>query len=150
MKTCVLFLVSCVLAFAAAAAPPVYYRDASGRLTGTAMQNGGRIVYRDGQGRLTGSAVQQGGRVVYRDASGRLAGTAVQNGNRTVYRDGQGRMTGTTVNQAIRPCFAMRRAGCRAGQTSRAGGSSTVTVRAVTPAPPECPREFPPTGMPTA
>ena len=49
-------------------------------LTLTAVE---RTTYRDGSGRMAGSATQNGNRTIYRDASGRMAGSATQNGNRT-------------------------------------------------------------------
>ena len=54
------------------------YRDASGRIAGSATtSSGGRTVYRNASGRIAGSATtSSGGRTVYRDASGRIAGSA--------------------------------------------------------------------------
>ena len=114
MKNCVLFLVSCVLCLAAAGAPPVFYRDASGRVAGSAVQNGNRVIYRDAQGRMTGSAVQQGNRVIYRDASGRFAGSATPIGNRTVFGSiTTVRVIGTREAHVVNEPFASSRSPAR-------------------------------------
>ena len=54
------------------------FRDASGRVTGTASRDAnGTVTYRDGSGRMTGTATRDAnGTTTYRDASGRITGTA--------------------------------------------------------------------------
>ena len=54
------------------------FRDASGRLTGTASRDAnGTITYRDGSGRMTGTATHdRNGTTTFRDASGRMLGTS--------------------------------------------------------------------------
>ena len=52
------------------------FRDSMGRNQGTARQNGNRTEYRDAQGRLMGTATtDSSGRTTYRDSQGRLQGT---------------------------------------------------------------------------
>ena len=54
------------------------FRDASGRLTGTASRDAnGQTTYRDGAGRMTGtSSRNSNGTTTFRDSSGRMTGTA--------------------------------------------------------------------------
>jgi YD repeat-containing protein len=54
------------------------FRDASGRITGTASRDAnGTVTYRDGSGRMTGTATRDAnGTRTFRDASGRVTGTA--------------------------------------------------------------------------
>jgi YD repeat-containing protein len=54
------------------------FRDASGRITGTASRDAnGTVTYRDGMGRMTGTATRDAnGTTTFRDASGRITGTA--------------------------------------------------------------------------
>jgi hypothetical protein len=54
-------------------------------------------TFRDASGRLTGTATRDAnGTTTFRDASGRQTGTASRNSNgTTTFRDGSGRMTGT-------------------------------------------------------
>ena len=68
-------------AFQASADERRTYRDASGRITGSATTQGSRTTYRDASGRLTGSATQSGSRTTYRDASGRIGGSATRSGS---------------------------------------------------------------------
>jgi YD repeat-containing protein len=53
------------------------FRDASGRITGTASRDAnGTVTYRDGSGRMTGTATRDAnGTTTFRDASGRIMGT---------------------------------------------------------------------------
>ena len=53
------------------------FRDASGRLTGTATtDSNGTRTFRDGSGRLTGTATRDSnGTTTFRDGSGRMIGT---------------------------------------------------------------------------
>ena len=54
------------------------FRDASGKLTGTATRDAnGQTTYRDGSGRMTGTAsTNSNGTTTFRDGSGRMTGTA--------------------------------------------------------------------------
>jgi hypothetical protein len=54
------------------------FRDASGRLTGTATRDAnGTTTFRDGAGRQTGTATRDAnGTTTFRDGSGRMTGTA--------------------------------------------------------------------------
>lgn len=54
------------------------FRDASGRLTGTATRDAnGQTTYRDGAGRMTGTAARDAnGTTTFRDGGGRMTGTA--------------------------------------------------------------------------
>lgn len=54
------------------------FRDASGRLTGTATRDAnGQTTYRDGSGRMTGTSSRNAnGTTTFRDGSGRMTGTA--------------------------------------------------------------------------
>lgn len=72
-----LAIVCALIGFAAFANSTATYRDAMGRLQGTATtDSSGRITYRDAQGRLRGTATtDSSGRVTYRDAQGRLQGS---------------------------------------------------------------------------
>ena len=60
-----------------AGAETTYYRDSSGRLTGSVTTDGnGKIVYKDGQGRIQRTVTtDRNGKTTYRDGSGRLIGT---------------------------------------------------------------------------
>jgi YD repeat-containing protein len=72
-----LFAVALLAVSSAAAQPSTTFRDAQGRLTGTASTSGSVTTYRDAQGRLTGTAERQrDGSVQYRDAMGRRTGSA--------------------------------------------------------------------------
>ena len=53
------------------------FRDASGRVTGTASRDAnGTVTYRDGSRRMTGTATRDAnGTTTFRDASGRIMGT---------------------------------------------------------------------------
>ena len=89
------------------------YRDRSGRIAGTAREQGNRTVFRDAQGRITGSALKLGNQIIYRDGTGRIRGTAVSQGNnRTLYRDGSGRIRGSADQTFSDPCkdpYGMRK-----------------------------------------
>ena len=82
---------------------PALYRDSSGRIVGTAQQQGSRTVYRDGQGRVAGTSAVSGSRSVFRDASGKIRGTANVQGSKTLYRDGQGRYKGSGSPASAQP-----------------------------------------------
>ena len=74
------------------------FRDASGRITGTASRDAnGTVTYRDGSGRMTGTATRDAnGTRTFRDGSGRTTGTATTDSNgTTTFRDASGRTTGT-------------------------------------------------------
>lgn len=72
-----LIVVITVFCALACGAQTTYYRDSSGRLTGSVTSDGkGKTVYKDGQGRIQ--------RMVTTDRNGK-----------TTYRDGLGRVTGT-------------------------------------------------------
>ena len=57
------------------ASEKIEYRDAQGRLQGSARKVNGKIEYRDAQGRLQGTAREVNGKMEYRDAQGRLHGS---------------------------------------------------------------------------
>ena len=71
------------------------YRDASGRIQGSAERRGDQVIYRDASGRISGSARISGGQTTFRDASGRISGSAQQHSGHTTYRDASGRVIGT-------------------------------------------------------
>ena len=58
-------------------AQTTYYRDSSGRLTGSVTTDGnGKTVYRDGQGRIQRTVTtDRNGKTTFRDSSGRIVGT---------------------------------------------------------------------------
>jgi hypothetical protein len=66
----------------AAAAQQTTFRDAGGRITGTASTDSqGTTTFRDGSGRTTGSATfsnqgSAGGTTTFRDGDGRTTGTS--------------------------------------------------------------------------
>ena len=61
----------------ASGAETTYFRDSSGRLTGSVTTDGnGKTVYKDGQGRIQRTVTtDRNGKTTYRDGSGRLIGT---------------------------------------------------------------------------
>ena len=67
-----------VLALSALFARAETFRDASGRLTGTATRDAnGTTTFRDASGRQTGSAsTSSNGTTTFRDSSGRMQGTS--------------------------------------------------------------------------
>ena len=69
--------VAVAFAIAGHADTKVTYRDAQGRLQGTATTDrSGKTTYRDSMGRLQGTATtDKSGKTTYRDAQGRLQGT---------------------------------------------------------------------------
>ena len=75
MKTIALTAAVLVTTLFLSAAERQTYRDASGRMAGSATTSGNRTTYRDASGRVTGSATTSGGRTTYRDASGRMTGS---------------------------------------------------------------------------
>ena len=77
------------------ASEKIEYRDAQGRLQGSARAQNGKVEYRDAQGRLQGSARAQNGKTEYRDAQGRFQGSAREVNGKTEYRDAQGRLQGS-------------------------------------------------------
>ena len=60
-----------------AGAETTYYRDSSGRLTGSVTTDGnGKTVYKDGQGRIQRTVTaDRNGKTSFRDCSGRIIGT---------------------------------------------------------------------------
>lgn len=60
-----------------AGAETTYFRDSSGRLTGSVTTDGnGKTVYKDGQGRIQRTVTtDRNGKTTYRDGSGRIIGT---------------------------------------------------------------------------
>ena len=70
-------IICALIGFVALANARTTYRDAMGRLQGTATtDSSGRVTFRDAQGRLQGTATtDSSGRVTYRDAKGRLQAT---------------------------------------------------------------------------
>ncbi len=74
MRLVLLILFFCTVTVFAAPERQVF-RNASGRITGTAHVNGCTTVYRDAYGRTTGTARQHGNTITYRDSSGRNTGT---------------------------------------------------------------------------
>jgi YD repeat-containing protein len=54
-----------------------------------------QTIFRDAQGRIIGTATTSNGTKIYRDAQGKTTGTATINNGTTIYRDAQGRTTGT-------------------------------------------------------
>ena len=93
------------------------YRDASGRVAGSATTNGSsagfsQTTYRDGRGRLAGSATTRtngtsGHRTDFRDASGRSAGSQATNGSSGsvtgTSRDASGRVSGSSTGSGKCP-----------------------------------------------
>jgi YD repeat-containing protein len=81
LRTITAAFMLCALGGSAQAQQPTTFRDASGRLTGTAVNNGdGSTSFRDAAGRLTGTATRNGdGTTSFRDSSGRLTGTSNSN-----------------------------------------------------------------------
>jgi YD repeat-containing protein len=72
-----LLCIAVLLSVPAAAQPSTTFRDAQGRISGTATTSGTTTTYRDRNGRITGIAERQrDGSVQYRDAQGRLSGSA--------------------------------------------------------------------------
>ena len=77
------------------------FRDNTGKIIGTAQQNGGTTYYRDAAGRTAVTARQNGSTTTYRDNTGKIVGTARQTGNTTTCRDAAGRTIGTTWSSNI-------------------------------------------------
>lgn len=71
-------VIVCAWGAGAEAQQPTTFRDAMGRLTGTAVRNGdGTTTFRDSAGRLTGTATDnRDGTTTFRDNRGRLTGTS--------------------------------------------------------------------------
>ena len=77
VRTLAIAVALALLAGSAVAQPSTTFRDAQGRISGTASTSGNVTTYRDAQGRMTGTAERQrDGSVQYRDAMGRLTGSA--------------------------------------------------------------------------
>jgi YD repeat-containing protein len=71
-------LLALLVALLLAVAQTETFRDASGRITGTARRDAnGTVTYRDGSGRMTGTSTRDAnGTRTFRDANGRTTGTA--------------------------------------------------------------------------
>ena len=77
MRRITLTVVPALLAGATAAEPTQLFYNESGQITGAASTNGSITTYRDAQGRLIGTAERQrDGSVQNRDAMGRLTASA--------------------------------------------------------------------------
>jgi len=77
MRTITIAVVLTIAGGTAVAQPSTTFRDAQGRISGTASTSGNVTTYRDRSGRMTGTAERQrDGSVQYRDAMGRLTGSA--------------------------------------------------------------------------
>ena len=100
------------------ASEKIEYRDAQGRLQGSARAQNGKVEYRDAQGRLQGAARAQNGKTEYRDAQGRFQGSAREVNGKTEYRDAQGRLQGSArkVNGKIEDVFTQFFRSRRGGQ----------------------------------
>ena len=78
MFICVVMTMALFLALMVRAHGQTTFRDASGRMTGTATtSSNGTTTFRDASGRMTGTSAPGGnGTTTFRDASGRMTGTA--------------------------------------------------------------------------
>ena len=72
-----LIVVISVVCALACNAQTTYYRDSSGRLTGSVTTDGnGKTVYKDGQGRIQRTVTtDRNGKTTFRDNLGRIIGT---------------------------------------------------------------------------
>lgn len=84
------------------------FRDAAGRYQGgaSAGSSSSTVTYRDATGRLVGSAnVSGGGQAVFRDSAGRLSGAAQPSGSGVgaTLRDSSGRLVGSVAGTSKVP-----------------------------------------------
>ena len=77
MKTVIIATALSAIAALAHADTKVTYRDAMGRIQGTAtVDRNGKTTYRDSMGRIQGTkTVDRSGKTTYRDSMGRIQGT---------------------------------------------------------------------------
>ena len=90
-----------LIAFAGAMvadAETTYFRDSTGRLTGSVTTDGnGKTVYKDGQGRIQRTVTtDRNGKTTFRDNLGRTQGTVQTDARgKTTWRDASGRVQGS-------------------------------------------------------
>jgi YD repeat-containing protein len=92
-----LLIAAMPVAVYASAADVQTFRDAQGRVAGTATTNGNSTTYRDARGNVAGTATTHGNTTTYRDRTGNTLGSATASGNSTTYRDRSGNTLGSAT-----------------------------------------------------